>query len=274
MSTTARYPIKPKTLSLLEICQSISDFRHPPPSVTSYQYHVGPNTSQILTRRLYLHPLTINPNLNKQQALKTSSTHISLAEVESPRQPTQSEKSRESTRKTKKVSKPNLAIFSSSLPLITRLNPKPENRHTRERASLHTDDDTNSDNDISTITNSFRQSSVAGVSRGTFASTGSKCTRPSCVINHQKPHPKPTRLAKINVWNHLDETLQRPIPIDPPTTPLGHVPNYDLEKDDMDNHYINYHSIQQIQIYKRNPMHRSLIGGDDNEYDDYLCLEE
>ena len=276
MSTTARYPIKPKTLSLLEICQSISDFRqqHPPPSVASYQYHVTPNTSQILTRRLYLHTLTIKPNPNKQQIPKTLSTNLSSIDGESPRQTTQSEKSRENTREKKKPSQPNLAIFSSSLPLITRLNTKPETRHAyRQRGSLQTDEDTNSENDISTTANSLRVPSLTGVNRGTLASTGSKCTRPSCLVNHQKLYPKPIRQRKINAWNHLDQTLERPIPMDPPTTPLIHMSNYNFDHEEISDPYSNYHSIQQIRIYKRNPMQRPFLDVD-HEYDDYLCMEE
>jgi hypothetical protein len=40
------------------------------------------------------------------------------------------------------------------------------------------------------------------------------------MMNRQKIYQKPNRLEKVNVWNHLDRRLQRPIPIDLPMTPI------------------------------------------------------
>jgi hypothetical protein len=95
----------------------------------------------------------------------------------------------------------------------------------------------------------------------------------------------------------LDRTLQRAIPISPPTTPLGQSmaqfdpptarlepitapleslaasldidTNFNSENDEPEDEYFNYNSIQEIKIYKRNPRHKSFIN-DDNDYDDYI----
>lgn len=273
MSTTARYPIKPKTLTLLELSQSISDFRHPPPSLSSYQYQSSPNTAQILTRRLYLHPLTINSNF-KQQALKTSATTTAVSGVAVT--PTDNEQrphiNIEKNRK-HKSSHRGLAILSSSFPLTTRMNYKPDIRHSRDKISIHTDNDTNSDLDASITSISFNQSSLPSIARGTTSSTHTICTRPSCITNRRKTYTKPTRVEKVNVWNHLHETLQRPIPMDPPTTPLGNVSDLDIKYNESENHYLNYNTIQEIKIYKRYPIHNPFID-EDNDYDDYIYNQE
>jgi len=275
MSTTARYPIKPKNLTLLEICQSISGYRHPPPSVSSYQYQYqsSANTAQILTRRLYLHPLTINPN-QKQQLSKTSTTPrttvVTPSDIEHYHQ-LNYDKNHETHHTKKKLSHRGLAILSSSFPLRTRINQKSETRHYRDKASIHIDGDMNSDYDASTTTGSFNQPSLPSITRGTFSSTHSLCPRPAYenLINRRKTYMKPNRLEKVNVWHHLDQTLERPMPLDPPTTPLSNVPGFDIENDEPQNSCLNYKSIQEIKIYKRNPIHNSFTD-QENDYDDYI----
>ncbi len=216
MSTTARYPIKPKTFTLLELCQSFSDFRRPPASASSYQS--SSNTAQILTRRLYLHPLTVNPN-PKPQLPKISNTAITSPDHEQ-RPQLSSDKNRDIHHTKIKSSYSGLAVLSSSFPLTPRINSKPDTRHFRDKASIHTDDEIISDYDVSTTTISFNQPSLPSITRGTFSSTHTKCTRPSHMMNHQKTYRKPNRLEKVNVWNHLDRRLQRPIPIDLSMTPI------------------------------------------------------
>jgi hypothetical protein len=225
MSATARFPIKAKTLTLLELSQSISDFRCPPATVSSfqYQYQSSPTTAQILTRRLYLHPLTIGPN-SKQQLSKTSTTATTTTTAVLPliddeqRHQFNSDKSRETYHTKEKLPYRGLAVHSSSLPLITRINPKPDTRHSRDKAQIHTDGDTNSDIDGST-TISFNQPSLPPIARGTLSSTHAMCTRPSYVPNRRNTYTKPIRLGRINVWKPIGQTLQRPKPFNLPTTP-------------------------------------------------------
>lgn len=270
MSTAARYPIKPKTLTLLELSQSISDFRHPPPSVSSYQFQASSNTAQILTRRLYLHPLTINSSL-KQPSLKsftTSATDVTSTDNEQ-RSQINIDKNRDIKHKKHKSSHHGLAILSTSFPLTTRIISKPDARHSRDKISIHTDNDTNSEYDASITSISLNQASLPPITRGTTSSTHTVCTRPSCVINRRKTFTKPTRLEKVNVWNHLNRTLQRPIPMDPPTTPLGNVSDFTIEYDRPHNQYFNSNTIQEIKIYKRYPIHNQFID-DDNDYDNYI----
>jgi hypothetical protein len=254
MSTTPRYAIKPKNLTLLELCHSINDFRHPPPSVSSYQFQASSAAAQILTRRLYLHPLTINSN-QKQQSSKISTTTTVSTPPESEQHHT-------------KLKSPHhgLAILSSSFPLTTRINPKPEIRHSRDKASVKSDDDTSSDHDNNIIMNSFNQSSLLSIARGTTSSTHTICTRPSCIKNHQKIYPKTARWENLDVWNHFDRALQRPMPIDPPTTPLSVTSDFNIENNEIENQYSNYNSIQQIKIPQRNPIYNFTINETDEDY--------
>jgi hypothetical protein len=335
MPPTARYPIKPKTLTLFELCQSINDFRRPLPS---NQYQSTPNAAQSLTRRLYLHPLAINTNGNRQLSKLSANTVNSLDSEQ--RLQSRSEKNREIHHSKEKLSHHGLAILSSSLPLTARSNPKSDTRHSRDKMSIHTDDDTNSDYETNTTSSSWNQSSsLPSIARGTFSSTHTTCTRPSCVMNHRKTYTKPTRSEKVSLWHSLDRTVKRPIPLSPPTSPIyprtapislsrtqrypriapldpptvpispsrtprypriapldpptvpispprtPHYPpiapldpptapidtntNFNIENDEPEDEYFNYNSIQKIQIYKRNPRHKSFIN-EDNDYDDYI----
>jgi hypothetical protein len=269
-AATSRYPIKPKTLTLLELCQSISDFRRPPPSVSSYQSHSSITASQILTRRLYLHPLTINSS-SKQQSAKHSTN---ITAVTSPDGEQRHQSNRDTHHTNNKSSHHGLAILSSSFPLTSRTNPKPEIRHSRDKTSIKSDDDTNSDYDSCAATVAFNQASYLSIARGTTSSTHTKCTRPSCVKNHQKIYPKVKRWEKVDVWNHFDRALQRPIPIDPPTTPLSVTSDIITETDETQDQYSDYNSIQQIKICKRNPILNSSIEENDDDDDDYIYNED
>jgi len=268
MSTTARYPIKPKTLTLLEVCQSINDFRPPPPSISSYQHGSASNTAQILTRRLYLHPLSINSNA-KQQLPKTSTSASTAVNSSDNDQRLQlnSEKNRRTHHTNNKLTHRGLAVLSSSFPLITRVNPKPDTRHSRDKISVHTDDDTISEYDASTTSGSLNLPSLRSIARGTLSSTHTTCTRPALVMNRRKTHRKANRLEKANVWRHLDRTLQRPMPHDPPTTPLGSVLDFNIEYDQLQNSYSSFNSVQGIKNNKRNPIRIPLIN-EDHDYDD------
>ncbi len=275
MSSTARYSIKPKNLTLFEICQSINDHRHPPPSVSSYQfqYQSSVNTGQILTRRLYLHPLSINPN-QKQQVSKTSTnapTTVATPSNSEQHHQLNYDKNRVKHHTKNKLSHRGLAVLSSSFPLTTRMNSKPDTRHSRDKTSMHNDGDMNSDYDGSTTTGSFNQFSLPSITRGTLSTTRSLCTRPAGgnLTNRRKIYTKPNRFEKIDVWHHLGQTLERPMPIDPPTTPLINVSDFNIENDEPQNSYISYNSIQAIKIYKRYPIHNPFTD-EDNEYDDYI----
>ncbi len=301
MSTTARYPIKPKTLTLLELCQSIVDLRQT--TSTSNLYQSTQNTAQILTRRLYLHPLTINSN-GKQPLAKLATNTVMLPDIEQ-RHHSYSDKRRDVKHSKAKSSTQGLAVLSSSLPLTARSNParpsrdrERERERERDKISVHTDDDTRSEGDANIISGSWNQSSsLPSIARGTLSSTHATCTRPSYTINHKKTYWKPSRSERTALWPSLERRLPRPVPISPPSTPLDRsiasfdqstttlepitVPlesltasldgdtNFNIENEEPEEQYFNYSSIQKIQIYKRNARHKSFIN-DDIDYDDYI----
>ena len=273
MSTTARHAIKPKVLTLLELCQSVSDFRQLPlPSTTPYNYQFSSNTAQILTRRLYLHPLTINPNARQQQLSKITTSTANSPDFEHRRQ-SNAEKHRDTRQKKKKSSQHDLTVLSTSLPLISRINPKSDVRHSREKVFMQTDDDLNSDLELSTTSNTLNQPSLTSFTRKRLSKARPSDTHPSVVVNQQKIYKKPSRVEKINVWHHLDQTLERPLPIDPPTTPLGSDSNFNVDNNPSDSPYVNYYSIDQMYISKRNQLETS-VTDDENEYDHLIYDEE
>ncbi|CAF0825850.1 unnamed protein product [Rotaria sordida] len=281
-SATARYPLKPKTLTLLELCQSFHDFRHPPVSLSSYQSQSSSssssssNSSHVLTRRIYLHPLTLNPH-SKQHSLKHSSVHsLTTFDHEQRSHQLNSDKNREIHHIKNKSSFHGLAVLSSSAPITTRINTKSDTRHIRDKQFLNIDEDINSDYDVSTLTISSSQPSLQSLTRGTSSSTHTICTRPSCVMNNRKTYFKSNHWDKVDVWNHLDRTLERPMPTDPPTTPFNTVVDLNKENDELQEQYSNYNSIQEIKIYKRNPIQKTNIDqNDDNDnYDDYSMYYE
>ncbi|CAF1071937.1 unnamed protein product [Rotaria sp. Silwood1] len=274
-SAAARYPLKPKTLTLLELCQSYHDFRHPPSS-SSYHSQSSSNSSHVLTRRIYLHPLTLNSH-SKHQSLKSSSTNsLTTFDHEQRFHPINSDKNREIHHVKNQSSFHGLAVLSSSAPIATRINTKSDTRHIRDKQFINIDDDTNSDYDVSTLTLTSSQSNFQSHTRGTSSSTHKICTRPSCVMNNHKAYLKSNRWNKVDVWYHLDRTLQRPMPNDPPTTPLNIVVDSNKENDETQQQYSNYNSIQEIKIYKRNPIQKSIIDqNDDNDNnDDYYIYHD
>lgn len=275
-STTSRYPIKPKTLTLLELCRSFHDFRHPPPTVSSYQSQLAPTAAHVLTRRVYLHPLTLNSTF-KQQSIKSASNN-SLSTLDSDfRHSLNFEKPRTTYVKNKAAFN-GLAVLSSSAPIRTRIKAKLDARNSRDKPLMNMDDDASSDVETSITTFSSNQLSLHALARGTSSSTHTACTRPACVLSHQKAFTKSNRYDKIDVWNHLSETLQRPMPTDPPTTPLHIVSDFDKENDESTNPFLNYNSIQEIRIYKRNPHKKSTLeqdnDADDNKDDHYIYNED
>ncbi|CAF1056356.1 unnamed protein product [Rotaria sordida] len=251
-STTTSQPIKPKSLTLLELCQTINDLRH-----TSSR-----STAQILTRRLYLHPLTINTNA-KQQSTKIINNNLLHIE--------QHNQANLEKRNSPRPHKPyrGLAILSSSLPLITRTNAK-------LHSSITTDN--SSDFEASTTTISSNRVSLPSINRGISSSSSSKRSVPirssyipsqqKNIVNHNN------RWEKVDVWLHLARTLQKPAPKDPPTTPLDALFDFEVEniqepeEQQRQQQQSNYDSIQEIKIYKRNPVCVEVIKENDNNDED------
>lgn len=264
-TATARSSVKPKSLTLLELCQTINDLRH-----TSSR-----NTAQILTRRLYLHPLTINTNA-KQHSTKIVNNH--LLDIEQINQANLGKKNSSH----KKKSYHGLAILSSSLPLTTRTNTK---------VNSSTISDSSTDIEASTTTIASSQISLPPVNRG-ISSSSSKRTvstnrssyssnkqklitnlhKPSVSLyktsmNQQKPPAKENdRWEQVDVWLHLARTLTRPIPKDPPTTPLDALLDFHLDdvQESEQEEPLTYNLIQEIKIYKRNHVGNSTTDESDH----------
>lgn len=257
-STTVSHSVKPKSLTLLELCQTINDLRH----VSSR------STAQILTRRLYLHPLTINSTA-KQQSTKIINNNllqierINQAHLEKRNSPAKQKPYR------------GLAILSSSLPLTARSS-------TKQASSLISD----SSNDFETSSTSFTSSrgsfptanrnnpllsnrvTLPPISRVTSTSTKHTLLSKSSYIPSQSKSytNNEDHWEKIDVWVHLARTLQKPTPIDPPTTPLDGSFNLDLEifqdenqQQQQETEQDNHHFIHEIKIYKRTPDTDSII---------------
>ena len=197
-ATTERYPIKAKSLTLLELCQSIHDFRNPS----------SRNTAQILTRRLYLHPLTINANAKTHDEPKKTSPH-------------------------RRRSQRDFTLHSSSVPLLTRMSTKV----------------TPPDFETSQSTFATNRVSLPPV----LKPKRSVSTRPSHKVHPKKVKPLRAKPEKVDVWEELANTLQRPVPQDPPTTPFHDISELYFEStDENDDAYPSpYHSIQEIKIFKR-----------------------
>ena len=247
-STTVRYPVKPKSLTLLELCQTINDLRHAP----------SRNTAQILTRRLYLHPLTINANAKQQSSkiMNNSVTdteqrhHINLDKKLLPHR--------------HKVPH-GLAILSSSLPLITRTNSK-------TNTTVPTDESESSTTTISS------NRTVPSINRGPPPSSSSSnkrttLPRPSYITSQPKSssHYK-NRWEKVDVWHQLAISLQKPIPKDPPTTPLDVLTDDYLDnirESEQQSQQWNYGGIKGIKIFQRTPVCKSIFDENDNDNEDY-----
>lgn len=199
-SSSVRHPVKAKSLTLLELCQTISELQQ-----TSSR-----NTAQILTRRLYLHPLSVSNNIKQNTSKIIASNLLQLEEATetitpSPRNPTYR----------------GLAILSSSLPLLARTNLK-------TNPSFNVDHDLQMESEGSTTTFRTNPMSLPVITRnGTSLSSSSRrttSTRSSFIAIQRKSKSTPPP-EKIDVWRHLAQTLQRPPPRDPPTTPLDTYPD-------------------------------------------------
>lgn len=224
-----------------------------PPTVSTYQYQTSTNTAQILTRRLYLHPLTIN-NHAKQALAKCE-----LTSSESDSRPSLSlEKS-----KAKGPPPRGLAILSTSLPLIARITGKPEPRFPRDKSSTTVDTDTTSETDVTSSKGSFTQSSLPSIIRGRLP------RRIPVRIKQPKETP---RWEKAHVWFNMDQVIHRTTPVNPPSTPADMIPDYRLPTLERETSTINYKTIQEIRIYKRNPKRYSAIDEDEPIYDESLFV--
>lgn len=192
-STSVRSPVKAKSLTLLELCQTINELQQ-----TSSR-----STAQILTRRLYLHPLSISPNAKQHTSKIIANNLFQLEEPISTKTP--SPRNPPSYR--------GLSILSSSLPLIARTNGK------SNISSF------NVESEESTSTLGINAMSLPVIPRNTTALSSSSrkttSTRSSFIaIQRKSKSTPPPPSEKIDVWRHLAQTLQRPPPKDPPTTPL------------------------------------------------------
>jgi hypothetical protein len=243
-TTTTRHPVKAKSLTLLELCQTINELRH-----TSSR-----NTAQILTRRLYLHPLTISTNA-KQHSSKIISSNLS--EIEQVNQ-TIFEK-RNSSLKPKQYR--GLSVLSSSFPLTTRSNPK-------LTSSITSDHDYNTEYEASTTSISTNPVSLPSLNRRISSRSSRRSVFTRSTYIPLQPKPTFNREKKIDAWRNLSNALRRPMPKDPPTTPLEMASDFQIH----DIPETHYNSIQQIQIYKRKPLSDSTIAEVDNNEDDENCL--
>ena len=235
----------------------MNDFRQAPlplpPTVSTYQCQSSANTAQILTRRLYLHPLTINNNA--KQAL----TKCELTSSESDsRPPLNLEKSQ-----AKRSAPRGLAILSTSLPLIARIAGKPEPRLPRDKSSTTVDTDMTSETDVSSSKGSFTHSSLPSIIRGRLP------RRNPVRVTQPKETP---RWEKAHVWFNMDQVIHRTTPVDPPSTPADMIPDYRLPTLERETSTINFKTIQEIRIYKRNPQRYSAIDEDEPIYDESLFV--
>ena len=242
-----RYPIKAKSLTLLELCQSIHDFRNPS----------SRNTAQILTRRLYLHPLTINSNAKVHPSKFTSHTSLDL---------TQTGTSHHSKKKSshKRRSHRDLTIQSSSVPLVNRANTK------LNVSGTTTDEDSTNDFEVSRTTFSSNQVSLPPIltRRTPSSSKGTISTRPAKIFHQKKIKPIRLPPEKVDVWGQLAYALRRPIPQDPPTTPfyetydspLDDIPSEPPEEEEEEPRLVT--PIPVVRLFKRTQRQRSM--SDDN----------
>lgn len=272
-STTERYPIKAKSLTLMELCQSIHDFRNP----------TTRNTAQILTRRLYLHPLTVSG------ALKMHSTKISTNQNQhqqhhqyqlhhlhhhyhhhhnQQQHPSsqnnsnhQNENGRSSSLEKKAISGANriskdFTIHSSSVPLVSRSMGKLNN-------STVTEVESTNDLEASVATMSTNPTILPNVhSRKTTPTIKRAASlRTSHTFYQRKVRPIRQRPEKVDVWGQLAHTLERPVPIDPPTTPFTQLNDFHFESVVFDDKQESprYYSRQEFQEAKRINRRSSMI---------------
>jgi len=210
---TERYPVKAKSLTLFELCQTINVLRQP----------LSRNTAQILTRRLYLHPLTISNNAKQHSSKVIANNQVDIEEFNQ----TMSEKK-------KKPSKHHdLSILSTSLPLSTRSN-------TKLTSSINTDRDSSTDFEGRSSTFSGSYVSLPSIPRKLPSSSKRRTVSTRSMKKKPKPVPNNEDAEKIDVWHHLAQILKRPMLKDPPTTPLDILSDSHLQ----DLPETNYNSIQ------------------------------
>lgn len=212
----------------MELCQSIHDFRNPS----------NRNTAQILTRRLYLHPLTINTSSKTHAPKVQSHGHVETDALMINQKHT-----------IKHRSHGDLTVHSSSVPLLNRNNPKVNISVTAEEESTH---------DFETSITSFSINQLTLPSVVTRKTTPSikrtLSTRPLQLFQQKRIKPARQRQGKVDVWRQLAHTLERPIPSDPPTTPFTQLNDFDFENLAFDEQSTNnsprYYSRQEIKASK------------------------
>ncbi|CAF0759639.1 unnamed protein product [Didymodactylos carnosus] len=212
--------IKPKTLTLLELCQSITNLRS-----STNKMSLSPNTSHILTRRLYLHPLS-------------KSKSSSLADIET-RQHLNLEK-KKLTRDRTHASHRGLAILSSRLPLKTRQttvlnNLSNESHHRQIKHRLATDLDI------------IRNESVQFEDDDEYDYLSTPASSSTIITTSHSS--KSDKWMKFNIWQHIDTVLQRPSPKQPPSTPLDMLSDYYIQgQSSLKNSMATRHSLRDKTI--------------------------
>ncbi|CAF1022609.1 unnamed protein product [Adineta ricciae] len=217
-ATVPRNSVQAKSLTLLELCQTIHDLRH-----TSSR-----DTSQMLTRRLYFHPV------NTKSSCKSQSSKL-IARGVLRTNPMVEEKLTSSFRK--RTSSRDLSILSSSFSLVARTNSK-------ANTCTPTEND-NNDLETSTIISSLNQLSLAPITQRPPVLSKKK-TMPNKSLYVPNPNKRTVLLTekndkkRMNVWNYLHHNLDRPVPHDPPTTPLHYSTDFDIQ------HQKSYYSLPDI----------------------------
>ncbi|UJR08119.1 hypothetical protein I4U23_012396 [Adineta vaga] len=208
-----RHPVQAKSLTLLELCQTIQDLRR-----TSSQ-----DASQILTRRLYFHPINTKSNSKQRQSSKLVARGIL-----------------QTTPSQKQTSHPNLSILSSSFSFATRSNSK-------MNSSIMTDNDDTNELEISTVTSSFNQISLAPITqRPPLLTKRRTALNRSLYIPDRQLVQLTDKIdtQRLNLWNYINKKFDRPCPQDPPTTPLHNSTDFDIQQQE------SYYSFPDIINYK------------------------
>lgn len=207
-ATAPRHSVQAKSLTLLELCQTIHDLRH----------MSSRDTSQILTRRLYFHPVNTKSNC-KPQPSKLIARGILRTN------PIVDEKSTVSFRK--RMPSRELAILPSSFSLVARSTSK-------INSWIATENEDNNELETSTITSSLNQISLAPITQRPPVLSKKK-TMPNKSLYVPNPNKRTVPLTekndrrRMNVWNYLHHNIDRPIPQDPPTTPLHYSTDFDIQ---------------------------------------------
>lgn len=240
MSNTSRSSLKPKNLSLLEMCQSIQDFRQNPNSNSSSQ--------------------SFNRHSHQQSSMSQSTYKISSTN--------ENDKKLDKAMPKKSSNVQGLAVLSSSLPLTARYS-RVENRNHRRRISKDFDQVSSVENDFSSMTSvSFTQSTTLpaignGSNEKRKKNKSSSKTLPDFIFGQNKSKSTEQNLNR-----------KRINPIAPPTTPLHSSPDFNsptLEREQTI--YQPIKSIQQIQIHRRKAtLRKILFEQDDHVFDESLLI--